>query len=137
MVGTGDGGGTQVGSLAAATVPAPAPAPAPVAMGPFLEGPIGSKLGASDRDAAFKAEIQAVSLGERRTWRGAKGIYGFVVPGPAGSGTAAADATATAGGPAAPGECRTFTHTVYFGGRPQAGHGTGCRDAEGTWQIVS
>lgn len=115
----------------------PAPAlPEHVAMGSFLDGPVGSKLGDADREAAFKAESQAISMGERRTWRGAKGVYGYVVPGAPASGTPGSEASADANANAAGSECRTFTHTVYFGGRPQVGHGTGCRNADGTWRIV-
>lgn len=124
--------GTTVGSLGANATPGtPSPAaPAPVAMGAFLEGPVGLRLDDADKDAAFKAETQALSTGERRTWRGSKGVYGYVEPGASGSAPAPADANGA-------GECRTFTHTVYFGGRPQVGHGSGCRAPDGTWRIVS
>lgn len=137
MFGTGDGDRPQVGSLAASqpsTDGASSPqAPEPVSMGSFLEGPVGSRLGEADRQAAFKAESQAVSTGERKTWRGAKGVYGFVVPAASGPAAGSPDSNPDGGG----GECRSFTHTVYFGGRPQTGRGTGCRDADGSWRIVS
>ena len=122
LTGSGDNGGMVVGSLG--VDPLPAAAPAPISRGPLLDGPIGSRLAEVDRDQAFKAETDALESGERRTWRGAKGTYGFVVPG------------ATASAEAAGGECRSFSHTIYFGGRPQTGQGRGCRGADGTWRIA-
>ena len=123
MTGSGDSPGMTVASLGANPAPAAVPQAAPVSMGPLLEGPIGARLAEADRDQAFKAETQALESGERRTWRGSKGTYGFVVPG--------ASASAEAGE-----ECRSFTHTIYFGGRPQSGQGTGCRTADGSWRIA-
>lgn len=141
MFGTGGGETLDAGSLAATPGPsaalAPPAVPEHVAMGSFLEGPVGSKLGEADRQAAFKAESQAVSAGERRTWRGTKGVYGFVVPASSASPAPSGDGTSSAGSDSGAGECRTFTHTIYFGGRPQTGRGTGCREADGTWRIVS
>lgn len=122
----GDNAGVTVGSLGAEAAPqvdTAAPAPPPISMGPLLEGPLGTKLAEADRHSAFAAETQALASGERKTWRGSRGVYGYVVPGGA--------ASASEGG-----ECRTFTHTIYFAGRPQTGHGTGCRDPDGAWRIT-
>ncbi len=126
--------GSGAGNLASLSTPAsPGPlAPAPVVYGAFLDGPAGTRLPEPDRTAALAAEDGALSSGERRTWKGQKGVYGFVVPGPAG---ASAATTVADGGPAA--ECRSFTHTIYFAGRPQTGKGTGCRDADGSWHVTS
>ena len=123
-------------SLGATPVPAVAPVeaspiPIPANYGDFLGGAAGAKLPAADRDAALAAETGAVASGERRTWKGAKGVFGYVVPGPT---AAAATAVATDGAPA---ECRSFTATIFFAGRPQAGRGTGCRDLDGTWHVTS
>ena len=93
--------------------------------GTFLGGPVGTKLPEAARTAALGAESGAVASGERRTWKGERGVFGYVVPGP----TAPADGTAT--------ECRSFTSTIFFAGRPQTGHGTGCRDADGSWRVTS
>ena len=111
-------GGAVVGSLGATGAPA-APAPPP-AMGAFLEGPVGTRLGDADRDKAYGAELDALAAGDRRTWRGAKGSFGFVA----------------LSGPETPDGCRPFSHTVYIGGRPQSGKGTGCRAPDGTWRIT-
>ncbi len=143
MTGTGDDGHVPLASLGTPAEPAapalpgdgapPAQAAAPVSMGPLLDGPIGARLAMADRDNAFKAETQALSSGDRKSWRGQKGTYGFVVPGAAETPTpAASDASPGA----APGECRSFTHTIFFAGRPQIGHGTGCRDPDGSWRIT-
>lgn len=118
-------GGPSVGAASAPVVAAPATP----ALGAFLESGAGAKLGESDREAAFQAETQALSSGERKAWRGTKGVYGYVVPG--------ASAAAAGGAGPASGECRSFTHTIYFGGRPEVGRGTGCRTGDGTWRVTS
>ena len=110
-------GGAVVGSIGTPDV-APAPPPA---MGPFLEGPLGQRLGEADRDRAFHAELDALQSGERKSWRGVKGNFGYVVP------------AATAG----PDGCRSFSHTVYIAGRPQTGSGSGCPTPDGSWKVTS
>ena len=122
--------------LGATPVPATAPVEAtplaiPVNYGGFLGGPAGTKLPAADRDAALAAENGALASNERRTWKGGNGVFGYVVPGP---GAAAGTAVASDGAPA---ECRSFTATIFFAGRPQTGHGTGCRDLDGNWHVTS
>ena len=124
---------TPVPSVAALTVPSPSPVDAgplavPVSYGDFLGGPVGAKLPDVDRAAALAAENGALASGERRTWKGAKGVFGYVVPGPP------ATAVPADGEPA---QCRSFTATVFFAGRPQVGHGTGCRDLDGNWHVTS
>lgn len=132
---TGTGGATlaSLSTPAAAPVPAAeaAPIPVPVNYGAFLGGPAGAKLPEADRKAALAAEDGAASSGERRSWKGDHGVYGFVVPG---STSAAATAIPADGAPA---ECRSFTSTIFFGGRPQAGKGTACRDLDGNWHVTS
>lgn len=113
--------GVQAGTGA----PVEPPAPAPVVYGSFLGGAAGNRLPEADRAVALAAENGALSSGERRTWKGARGVYGFVEPG----------AAAAAAGAAS--ECRSFSSTIYFAGRPQTGRGTGCRDADGTWHVTS
>lgn len=115
--------GAIVGSLGGSTAPdvaaVPPPAPAP-SLGAFLEGPVGARLGDADRQRAFQAEQDALAAGDRKTWRGVKGNYGFV---------------AVSGGPTPEG-CRDFTHTIYIAGRPVSGKGTGCKAPDGTWRIT-
>jgi surface antigen len=115
--------GALVGSLGGSTAPdvaAPPPPAAAPSMGAFLEGPTGTRLGDADRQRAFEAEQEALASGDRKTWRGVKGNYGFV---------------ALSGSPT-PDGCRDFTHTIYISGRPVTGKGTGCKAPDGTWRIT-
>jgi surface antigen len=99
---------------AAAAVPPPPPPPY---VG-LIDGSLGSSLAPGARTAANNAELTALASGERKTWRGDDGSYGYVAP--------------AAGG----GDCRDFTHTVYINGRPQVGKGKACRAGEG-WKLAS
>ena len=98
------------------------PPPAAVAPPPpyagLASGALGANLDAADRTAANNAEIAALNSGDRKTWRGDDGAYGYVAPG------------------AASGDCRDFTHTVYINGRPQVGKGAACK-AGGGWKLKS
>ena len=64
--------------------------------------------------------LHALAAGDRRTWRGVKGNYGYV---------------ALSGSPTPEG-CQDFTNTVYIMGRPVLGKGTGCKAPDGTWRIT-
>ncbi|WP_431856462.1 RT0821/Lpp0805 family surface protein [Azospirillum sp.] len=33
--------------------------------------------------------------------------------------------------------CREYTHTIYVGGKAEQAQGTACRQADGTWKLVS
>ncbi len=81
-------------------------------------GSLGTNLTANARTAANDAELAAVTSGERKTWRGDDGSYGYVAP--------------AAGG----GDCRDFTHTVYINGRPQVGKGKACHVGD-SWKLNS
>lgn len=134
LAGCAVGGLGAIGPVAS-TTPPPAPAPEPVSYGAFLEGPVGQKLAQADRDKALAAEQDALAAGQRRAWRGAAGIYGYVEPAAA-SGPAPAVAADVAP-PAAGGDlCRAFTSTIYIGGRPQVGRGRGCQSPDGSYRIV-
>ncbi len=101
-------------SSGATPPPVAATAPAPY-MG-LTSGSLGANLDATDKAAANKAEVAALASGDRKTWRGDDGSYGYVAPA-AGSG-----------------DCRDFTHTVYINGRPAVGKGTACRTGDG-WKL--
>ena len=114
------------GSLAApapavAAVEPAAPAiPTGAALGGVLGGPVGASLTDDDRAAAWNAQIAALDTGQRRSWRGAHGVFGFVEPG------------------AATGEgCRAYAQTIYIAGRANRGRGTGCKQADGSWKMTS
>ena len=128
---TGIGSGPNLASLSTSPSPVAVAAPAPVVYGTFLDGSAASRLPQADRIAALEAEDGALASGERQTWKGSKGVYGFVVPGSSTPGGT------TVAGDAVGGACRSFTHTIYFAGRPQTGKGTGCRDADGSWHVTS
>jgi surface antigen len=108
-------------TVAAASVGMPAPAiPTGAALGGVLGGPIGASLTEDDRGAAWQAQVGALDSGQKRSWRGAKGVFGFVEPG------------------AASGDgCRAYSQTVYIAGRPNRGKGVGCRQPDGSWKMTS
>src|SRR3984957_20647599 len=127
-VGACSGGGPSLGSSAAPAQPAPAPGAAPAlptgaALGGILGGSVGAQLDEADRQAAYNAQVAALDAGQRRTWRGEHGAFGYVEPG------AAADG--------AQGFCRSYAQTIYIARRPQRGHGLGCRQPDGAWRMTS
>ena len=88
-----------------------------------LAGAFGSKLAESERKTAFSSQLDALSTGQRKTWRGAPGgAYGYIEPGVESTGAA--------------GACRSYAHTIYFAGRPQSASGQACRGADGTWRAA-
>ena len=99
----------------AAAAAAVTPPPPPPYMG-LASGSLGQNLSGAGRDAANKAELAALASGERKTWRGDDGSYGYVAP------------------VAGTGDCRDFTHTVYINGRPQVGTGKACRSGD-SWKL--
>ena len=88
-----------------------------------LAGTIGKNLDEGDRQIAFDAQMVALEMGQRQTWRGKKGTYGIVEPG--------------AESVRAEGACRDYAQKVYVGGRPQSGNGTACRKPDGNWHFIS
>jgi surface antigen len=128
FLGACSGGSFMFGSAAP---PAPAAAPAPAApalptgaaLGGILGGPVGAGLDEADRQAAYDAQAAALEAGQRRTWRGEHGAFGYVEPGP--------------GTDSAQGFCRTYSQTIYLGGRAQRGRGLGCRQPDGSWRMAS
>lgn len=123
-------------STAPANVAVPA-APPPVVYGAFLEGPVGSRLNQATRDKALAAEQDALASGQRKTWKGDNGTFGYVEPASGASPPKpATEAAADAAVPAAPNQCRAFTSTVFIGGRPQVGHGSGCQNPDGSYRIT-
>ena len=103
----------------AGAVAAPA-IPLGAALGGVLGGPIGAALTEADRQAAWNAQIAALDSGQRRSWRGAHGVFGFVEPG-----------AETGDG------CRAYTQTIYVAGRPNRGQGVACKQPDGAWKMTS
>jgi surface antigen len=113
--------GATTSTVAPGTAGIPAPAiPTGAALGGVLGGPIGASLTDDDRQAAWQAQVGALDSGEKRSWRGAKGVFGFVEP----------------GGASADG-CRAYSQTIYIAGRPNRGKGVGCRQPDGSWKMTS
>ncbi len=100
----------------------PPSAPQAPALSGWLAGPAGEALDEADRQRAFDSQIAAVESGRRSSWRSAKGHFGFVEPGPEGSGGGAA--------------CRRFTHVMYIDGKAQRGEGAACRGTDGAWRVT-
>jgi surface antigen len=100
-------------------IPAPA-IPTGAALGGVLGGPVGASLTDDDRAAAWNAQVGALDSGQRHSWRGANGVFGFVEPG-----------AVTGDG------CRAYSQTIYVAGRPTHGRGTGCKQPDGSWKMTS
>jgi surface antigen len=112
-----------VGAVSPAAGPSETPAaaaPTGVALGGVLGGPVGASLTDDDREAAWNAQIEALNSGQKRSWRGARGVFGFVEPG---------GATGDA--------CRAYSQTLYVAGRPNRGRGVGCKQPDGSWKMTS
>ncbi len=119
------GSTTPTGAAASTVAATPAGIPAPVvptgsALGGVLGGPLGASLTDDDRQAAWQAQVGALDSGQKRSWRGTKGVFGFVEPG-----------AATGDG------CRAYSQTLYVAGRPNHGKGVGCKQADGSWKMTS
>jgi surface antigen len=114
--------GAPTSSVAAATpagIPAPA-IPSGASLGGVLGGSVGASLSDDDRLAAWDAQVAALDSNQKRSWRGAHGVFGFIEPG------------------AASGDgCRAYSQTIYVAGRPNRGHGLGCKQPDGTWKMTS
>jgi surface antigen len=94
--------------------------PTGAALGGVLGGTVGAGLADADRQAAWTAQIAALDSGQRRSWRGGHGVFGFVEPG----------AEAGAG-------CRSYAQTIYVAGRPNHGQGVACKQPDGGWKMTS
>ncbi len=70
-------------------------------------------------EAAAKAQVEALTSGQRQSWRGASGAFGFVEP-----------------KPAAGGGCRDYSHTIFIAGRPRSGQGSACPATGGAWTFT-
>jgi surface antigen len=112
--------GVVAPAAVAPTPPPPPPIPTGAALGGVLGGSIGAALTDADRQAAWNAQLGALDSGQRRSWRGAHGVFGFVEPG------------AESGG-----GCRAYAQTIYVAGRPNHGQGVACKQPDGGWKMTS
>jgi surface antigen len=92
--------------------------------GGLLAADIGRSLNETERQAALRAEYEALEYaraGRPVIWRSG-GTYGDVSVG--------AEYTVNRL------ECREFTHRVYIGGRARISTGTACRQPDGVWRVI-
>ncbi len=126
LLGAGLGGlaGSQIGSgkgqLAAVAVGTLA--------GAFIGRGIGESLDNMDKLYADQArsQAQASPVGQTIAWSNPDSGHGGTV-------TAVRDGTEVRTGA----YCREYRTTVDVGGQTQTAYGTGCRQPDGTWQIVN
>ena len=116
----GSGGGSPPPAAGAPAQPVAPAIPTGAALGGVLGGPVGASLTDDDRAAAWNAQVAALNSGQRRSWRGDHGVFGFIEPG-----------AATGGG------CRAYSQTIFIAGRPTHGHGTACKQPDGSWKMTS
>jgi surface antigen len=101
------------------------------AIGGLLGGLVGNRIGAAldeeDKRRAYAAQMDALERGRSgvaTSWKNPdSGHYGAVIPGPAYAENGR--------------HCRSYTHTIYIGGRPETARGTACRNPDGTWTPLS
>lgn len=111
------------GTNSSGPAPVATAAPADPLLAGAVVGPAGSQLTTADRRVAGKAQFDAVADGNRRSWRGKTGSFGYITTGPVSSGIG--------------GNCREYTHTIYMNGRPNIGKGKACQTSPGQWKVVS
>lgn len=96
-------------------------------IGGFIGQQIGSSLDQDDQRRAWEAQYNALqysSPGHSVVWRNSEsGDHGRVVVGPYYKRQSLS--------------CRSYTHTIYIGGRPQVAKGDACLRRDGTWRVVS
>ena len=97
-------------------------------LGGLLGGVVGDRMDAADRRMASQTQHQALETtrsGQTVSWQNPdSGHTGAVTP------------TRTYQTPTGQ-YCREFVHTVYIDGKAQKGHGTACREPDGSWRLVS
>ena len=116
----GSGAAPPPAASAAPAEPVAPQVPTGAALGGALGGPVGASLTEDDRAAAWQAQLAALDSGQRRSWRGSHGVFGYVET-----------ASATGDG------CRAYTQTIYISGRPNHGHGLACKQPDGSWKMTS
>lgn len=96
-------------------------------LGAFLGSEVGASLDRADQVAAQQTAqrtFETVPTGQSATWRNPdSGNYGTITP----VRTYQTDGR----------YCRDYSHTIYVNGRAETARGTACRQADGTWQVVT
>jgi surface antigen len=126
ILGAGIGGlaGAQVGKGRGQVVAAATGA----VLGALLGSEIGKSLDRADRAAmqnTMQRSLESAPMGQPSQWRNPdSGNFGTVTP---------VNTYQRADGS----YCREFSQTVTVGGKTQEAYGTACRQADGSWKIVS
>ncbi len=111
-------------ALAACGAPPPVASAPPVAPEPPPLGVVGAVIGREldeqDKTTAAAAQEEAVNSGQRKSWKGGHGAYGFIIPGPEGGVSG----------------CRDYTHKIFINGRPQEAKGQACKKGD-RWRVAS
>ncbi len=95
-------------------------------LGGLLGSEVGRSLDSADRLQATRANqlAQSAPIGQTVTWNNPdSGNYGAVTP--------TRDGVSSAGN-----YCREFQQSITVGGRTQAGYGTACHQADGSWELL-
>lgn len=93
-------------------------------LGGVLGNSIGSSLDKADMNYYDRASQHAMESGSRESWRNPEsGNYGTIYP----SGRYRNDEGRY---------CREYTQTIYVDGEKHSGHGTACREPDGSWRIM-
>lgn len=94
--------------------------------GALAGGYIGQQLDQADRERAERTcqiALESGPVGKTVQWRNPdSGNYGTITP----------IRTYQTNGQ----YCREYQQTIVVGGKPQQGHGTACRQPDGTWRIM-
>lgn len=94
--------------------------------GALLGGAIGQQLDQADKERAnrtYQGALEGSRQGTTSTWRNPdSGNHGTITP----------IRTYESNGQ----YCREFSQTIYVGGREERGHGTACRQPDGSWKIL-
>jgi surface antigen len=124
--------GAVAGGLLGSTIGKGAGRTAAIVAGAAIGGLAGNQLGAAlderDRERAAystQAALESNRTGQPTAWRNPE-------TGNSGSTTPTRTYTDTGGQP-----CREYQTTVTVAGKQQQAYGTACRDADGSWRIVS
>jgi len=92
------------------------PTPSAADYGQVFAGPLGGAIPEASRPAAYSALGAALDAGQRKSWKGERGMFGYFAP------------TGDAG------DCRMFVAVTYHAGRPQSLDGKACKSAAGDWR---
>lgn len=126
ILGAGIGGlaGSQVGKGRGQVVAAATGA----VLGALVGGEVGKSLDRADHEALKTTRdrsLESAPMGQSNQWRNPdSGNYGTFTP---------VNTYQRADGS----YCREFSQTVTVGGKTQEAYGTACRQADGSWKIVS